>query len=36
MFSQTVDVHIAYLRRKLGKDVIATVSGKGYVIPAAA
>lgn len=35
MFSQTVDVHIAYLRRKLGKDVIATVSGKGYVIPAA-
>ncbi len=36
MFSQTVDVHIAYLRRKLGKDVIATVSGKGYVVPAAA
>lgn len=35
MFSQTVDVHIAYLRRKLGKDVIATVSGKGYVIPQA-
>ncbi len=33
MFSQTVDVHIAYLRRKLGKDVISTVSGKGYVIP---
>lgn len=35
MFSQTVDVHIAYLRRKLGKDVITTVSGKGYVIPQA-
>ena len=32
MFSQTVDVHVAYLRRKLGKDVIATVAGKGYVI----
>jgi DNA-binding response OmpR family regulator len=33
MFSQTVDVHIAYLRRKLGKDVIETVPGKGYLIP---
>lgn len=36
LFSQTVDVHIAYLRRKLGKDVIQTVPGKGYVIPATA
>lgn len=34
MFSQTVDVHVAYLRRKLGKDAIATVPGKGYLIPA--
>jgi DNA-binding response OmpR family regulator len=33
MFSQTVDVHIAYLRRKLGKHVISTVPGKGYLIP---
>lgn len=34
MFSQTVDVHVAYLRRKLGKDAIETVPGKGYLIPA--
>lgn len=33
MFSQTVDVHVAYLRRKLGKSVITTVPGKGYLIP---
>ncbi len=33
LFSQTVDVHIAYLRRKLGKSVIETVPGKGYLIP---
>jgi DNA-binding response OmpR family regulator len=33
LFSQTVDVHIAYLRRKLGKSVIETVPGKGYMIP---
>lgn len=33
MFSQTVDVHIAYLRRKFGKDFIQTVPGKGYFIP---
>ncbi len=32
MFSQTVDVHVAYLRRKLGKDLIETVPGKGYMI----
>ncbi len=34
LFSQTVDVHIAYLRRKLGKELIKTVPGKGYLIPA--
>jgi DNA-binding response OmpR family regulator len=33
LFSQTVDVHVAYLRRKLGKNVIQTVPGKGYLIP---
>ncbi|MHB8071953.1 MAG: response regulator transcription factor [Candidatus Cryosericum sp.] len=32
MFSQTVDVHVAYLRRKLGREVIRTVPGKGYMI----
>ena len=30
---QTVDVHISYLRRKLGKDLIRTVAGKGYYVP---
>lgn len=34
MFSQTVDVHIAYLRKKLGKSVIETVPGTGYRVPA--
>ena len=34
LFSQTVDVHVAYLRRKLGKNVITTVPGKGYLVPA--
>lgn len=34
MFSQTVDVHIAYIRKKLGKRTIETVPGKGYMIPA--
>ncbi len=33
MFSQTVDVHVAYVRRKLGKSVIETIPGKGYLIP---
>jgi two-component system OmpR family response regulator len=32
MFSQTVDVHVAYVRRKLGREVIVTVPGKGYVM----
>ncbi len=36
MFSNTVDVHIAYLRRKLGSDTIQTVPGKGYLIPTTA
>jgi DNA-binding response OmpR family regulator len=31
MFSQTVDVHIAYLRKKLGKSAIKTAPG-GYII----
>lgn len=32
LFSQTVDVHVAYLRRKLGKNAIRTVPGKGYLV----
>ncbi len=32
MFSQTVDVHVAYLRRKLGRDVVTTVPGVGYMV----
>ncbi len=36
MFSQTVDVHVAFLRRKLGKDAIQTVPNKGYLVPDAA
>ena len=36
MFSQTVDVHVAYLRRKLGKEIIRTVPGKGYMVEGAA
>lgn len=32
LFSQTVDVHVAYLRRKLGRDLITTVPGQGYLI----
>ena len=34
LFSQTVDVHVAYIRRKLGKSAIETVPGKGYLVPA--
>jgi DNA-binding response OmpR family regulator len=30
---ETVDVHVAYLRRKLGKKLIRTVPGKGYYVP---
>jgi DNA-binding response OmpR family regulator len=32
IFSQTVDVHVAYLRRKLGRDLITTVPGVGYMV----
>lgn len=31
--SNAVEVHIHHLRRKLGKDLIATVHGEGYVLP---
>lgn len=31
-FSETVEVHISYLRKKLGKEVITTVRGGGYII----
>jgi DNA-binding response OmpR family regulator len=30
---QTVDVHVSYLRRKLGKNLIRTVPNKGYYVP---
>jgi len=30
--SDTVEVHIAYLRKKLGKDIIETKRGFGYII----
>jgi two-component system OmpR family response regulator len=32
LFSQTVDVHVSYLRRKLGRDIVTTVPGEGYLI----
>ena len=32
MFSKTLDVHVAYLRKKLGKDSIVTVAGAGYLV----
>lgn len=32
LFSNTVDVHIRYLRQKLGNDLIKTIRGKGYAI----
>jgi DNA-binding response OmpR family regulator len=32
LFSQTVDVHVAHLRRKLGMQVIGTVPGAGYMV----
>lgn len=31
--SNTIEVHIASLRRKLGKDTIKTIRGVGYIIP---
>jgi len=30
--SNTIEVHIHYLRKKLGEDLIRTVRGTGYVI----
>jgi DNA-binding response OmpR family regulator len=33
LFSQTVDVHVSYLRRKLGRGLVVTVPGGGYLIP---
>ncbi|MDO8964457.1 MAG: response regulator transcription factor [Coriobacteriia bacterium] len=33
IFSQTVDVHVSYLRRKLGKTVVLTAPGAGYLVP---
>jgi two-component system response regulator QseB len=32
--SNTIEVHIASLRRKLGRDTIKTIRGVGYTIPA--
>jgi DNA-binding response OmpR family regulator len=32
LFSHTVDVHVSFLRRKLGKRLIRTVPGVGYLI----
>jgi DNA-binding response OmpR family regulator len=31
--SNAIEVHVHHLRRKLGKDVIRTVRGVGYLIP---
>ncbi|NDK09060.1 DNA-binding response regulator, partial [Candidatus Gracilibacteria bacterium] len=32
MFSKTIDVYIGYLRKKLGKDLIETKKGFGFLI----
>lgn len=32
LFSNTVDVHVRYLRKKLGNKLIETIRGKGYVV----
>jgi two-component system OmpR family response regulator len=32
VFSNVVDVHVAALRRKLGRDLIQTRRGHGYII----
>ena len=32
--SNVVEVYVRYLRRKLGEDVIETVRGMGYRLPA--
>lgn len=31
--SNTIEVHVAALRRKLGRDLIKTIRGVGYIIP---
>jgi DNA-binding response OmpR family regulator len=31
--SNTIEVHVSALRRKLGKDLIKTIRGLGYIIP---
>ena len=31
--SNTIEVHISSLRRKLGKDLIKTIRGLGYIVP---
>jgi DNA-binding response OmpR family regulator len=31
--SNTVEVHVSHLRRKIGRDLIQTVRGLGYVMP---
>lgn len=31
--SNTIEVHVASLRRKLGRDLIKTIRGVGYIIP---
>lgn len=33
--SNTVEVHVSHLRRKIGRDLIQTVRGLGYVMPKA-
>jgi len=30
LFSNTVDVHVRYLRQKLGDQIVSTIRGKGY------
>lgn len=32
MFSKTVDVYIGYLRKKLGREIIETKKGHGYMV----
>lgn len=32
LFSNTVDVHVRYLRQKLGDQIVKTVRGKGYLL----
>lgn len=34
LFSDTVEVHVAYLRKKIGKECITTIRGAGYTVDA--